>query len=313
MTKNLPILIVHKGDSFYLKPVLKQIRLFNPASRICLISTEDTNHYDFIEHYNITEYMSGANAFAKKYVHLSTNPYGYELFCFQRWFVIRDFIQKERLEYFVCLDSDVLIYCDIDDVFNPYLSYDFTICRIMGPCFTLFNSHSIDRFCSYINSLYATEDNLFRLHKFKEAVPDGGVCDMTAFTWYQTDVSKNVFDLVVPVDSACFDGNISDSMGFEMDRGVKKIYWFDDLPYGKFEENQQFVRFYGLHLQGGIKHQMYKYLVNSNKKHIVSRLFVLKWVFSYKRLKTRFYELKKMLASPIMLKRLLKRKLNRFK
>lgn len=308
--KSLPIIIVHKGDSFYLEPVLKQIRLYNPTSRICLISTEDTKHYSFLEHYNIADYSGASDDFAKKYVHLSINPYDYELFCFQRWFIIWEFIQKEKLDYFVCLDSDVLIYCNIDEVFNSFLSYDFTICKIMGPCFTLFNSNSIDKFCSYILSLYSTDTGLSRLRKFKESVKEGGVCDMTAFTWYQTDVSNNVYDLVVPFGNACFDGNISDSMGFEMSKGVKKIYWINHLPYGRYKGQEPLIRFYGLHLQGGVKHKMYKYLVNSNKEHKISMQSVLQWMFLPKRLQTRFRELKKMLDSPVFFWMIIKKKLS---
>ena len=55
---NIPILIVHKGNTFYLPIVLRQLRLFNPNSRICLISDESTKCYDFVEHYDIKKFIS---------------------------------------------------------------------------------------------------------------------------------------------------------------------------------------------------------------------------------------------------------------
>lgn len=308
--KNIPIIIVHTGDSFYLEPVLKQIRLFNPHNRICLISDESTAHYDFIEHYNIDRYTAGLEAFAKVYVHMSVNPFHYELFCFQRWFVIRDFIRSQQMTHFLCLDSDVLLYCNVDEVFHRYLSYDYTICKEMGPCFSLFNATSIEKLCDYMLYLYTDPDAFKRLETFYENVVDGGVCDMTALTWYQKDVSDNVIDLVYPVDNACFDGNIADPMGFEMEKGKKKIYWKENLPYGNYLREGEMVRFYGLHLQGGAKHAMYKYVLDKNKVHAIGRWEIIKWKFSPKRLEARFKEIKKMFSSCAMMRMILMRKIN---
>ncbi len=56
---------------------------------------------------------------------MSSNPYDYELICFQRWFYIRDFIEKQEMEYFLCMDSDVLLYCNINEIMQKYIPYDF--------------------------------------------------------------------------------------------------------------------------------------------------------------------------------------------
>lgn len=312
--KNIPIILVHKGDSFYLAPVLKQIRLFNPEARICLISDTSTAHYDFVEHYDIEQYSKSLGEFAKVYIHMSVNPYNYELFCFQRWFVIRDFVYSQQIMNFVCLDSDVLLYCNVDEIFNKYITFDFTICKVMGPCFSLFNCESIGKLCDYMMFLYTDKEAFRRLKDFYRTVVDGGVCDMTALTWYQKDISNNVIDLIYPDnDNICFDGNISDSMGFEMEHGRKKIYWIENLPYGKFIENDTLIRFAGLHLQGGAKHSLYKYLLNSQKIHNVSFLYILKWKFSFKRLYTRYREMKKILSSYTLFRMVILRKISLFK
>lgn len=309
--RSIPIIIVHKGNSFYLEPVLRQIRLFNPESRICLISDDSTKgKFDFVEHHDISRYMTGADEFAKIYVHLSINPFGYELFCFQRWFVIRDFIRSQKMQHFLCLDSDVLLYCNVDDVFSKWTSFDFTVCGGIGPCFSLFNSSSIERLCNYMSYLYTDSEAFKRVKRFYEDVVDGGFCDMTVLAWYQKDVSDNVLDLAYPVDGACFDVNISDPMGcFEMEKGKKKIYWMEDLPYGRRLEDGSFVRFYGLHLQGGAKHDMCKYLLNGGGKHEIRFLNVLMWKLSPSRLKTRLKELKKMFSSYTMFRMIVTRKI----
>jgi hypothetical protein len=306
---NIPILIVHKGDSFYLEPVLRQIRLFNPDNRICLISDESTSRYNIVEHFYIDHYTEGLQEFQKVYQHMSINPYDYELFCFQRWFVIRDFVRKEGFTHFLCLDSDVLLYCNVDEVFNQYLKYDFTICKVMGPCFSLFNKESIDKLCDYMLFLYTDKGALERLRLFYKDVVYGGVCDMTALTWYQKDISNNVIDIIYPSSGACFDGNISDPMGFEMSKSRKRIYWIDNLPYGKYMEDGSLIRFYGLHLQGGAKHEMHKYVLDNQKIHQIGLYDTLKWKFSFKRLKCRYQELRKMFSSSTMFCLMLKNKL----
>lgn len=69
---NIPIIIVHRGDTFYLKLVLEQIRLFNPQNRICLISDDSTNKYDFVEHYNMDDYSEGA-MHLKRYMYICSS------------------------------------------------------------------------------------------------------------------------------------------------------------------------------------------------------------------------------------------------
>ena len=114
---NIPIIVIHRGTPFYLYPVLKQMRLFNPDNRICLISDGIPDGCDFVEYHDINDYWDSSVEFDKIYLHLSSNPRDYEMFCFQRWFVIRDFVQKQGFEYFLCVDSDVLLYCDVNNLF----------------------------------------------------------------------------------------------------------------------------------------------------------------------------------------------------
>ena len=57
MDNKIPVILVHKGNTFYLKPVLEHIRLFNPDTRICLLSDASTKgKFDFVEHYNLEDY-----------------------------------------------------------------------------------------------------------------------------------------------------------------------------------------------------------------------------------------------------------------
>ena len=310
---NIPIIIVHRGDTFYLKLVLEQIRLFNPHTRICLISDASTDKYCFVEHYNIDDYSKGADAFKMAYIHMSSNPYDYELICFQRWFCIRDFVKTQKIENFLCMDSDVLLYCNIDEVMQQYISYDFTTCNKQGPGCALFNISSISDFCEYMMSMY-TEDILLNKMKsmYQEIIDNkqlGGVCDMVAFVWFQDNTKCNVIDIAIPTNGTCFDGCITWGQGFEMEDGKKKVYWIDNLPYGKLMNDQSLVRFYCLHFQGRSKYSMYKYIVDEHKVHHSGFWYNLKWSLSKEILGARLKGIKKAIHNPQMIVNFVKAKL----
>jgi hypothetical protein len=280
----IPIIIVHKGDSFYLSPVLEQARLFNPGNQIYLISDIAKRKYDFVHYHNIDEYMNRANEFEKRYIHLSSNSYFYELICFQRWFIILDFVLQHGINNFLCMDSDVLLYCNVNIVLNKHIDCDFTICNKYGPGCSLFNIDSLTQFCNYISGLYK-ENSKDRLIRFYQPFIDdkhlGGVCDMTAFMWYREDVpSLKIIDISVPDNGICFDGCFTNSFGFEMNQGVKKVYWKNNLPYGKLLADGSFVQFYCLHFQGRTKYSIYKYALDKNKIHRTDLDYTLKWMFT---------------------------------
>lgn len=310
---NIPILIVHKGNTFYLPIVLRQLRLFNPNSRICLISDESTKCYEFVEHYDIKNYSEGLIHFGEIYKHRSSNPYDYELFCFQRWFVINDFVKENGLQDFLCMDSDVLFYCSVDDVFNKYLGCDFTICNKLGPGCSLFNVDSIKSFCDYMMLMYTSPSYINKMDEIYENLKSekklGGICDMTAFVWYQENVKCNVIDIAIPVEGICFDGCITWSAGFEMENGKKKIYWNDNLPYGKQKCDNSLIRFNCLHFQGRSKYSMFRYILDNNKVHNSGFWYDLKWLLSKDILNARLKGVKKAINNPKMVVNFVRTKL----
>lgn len=311
---SIPVIIVHKGNPFYLKFVLKQIRLYNPNNRICLISDYSTkNKYDFVEHYDWRNYSVGASTFEKIYIHMSSNTYEFELICFQRWFIVRDFIRAHGLTHFLCLDSDVLLYCNIDKVYSRYFQYDFTIGDGGLPHCSLFNNESIDKLCNYITALYSVESNLIRLKSYYKIFEIksllGGVCDMTALLWYQTDISDNVINISLPFNGSCFDNNISSPDSFEMKKGKKKIYWKENLPHGKLLDSNSFIQFNCIHLQGRTKYSIYEYLVDENKVHHSGFWYTLKWLLSKDIVCARLNGVRKVINNPQLLINFIKAKL----
>lgn len=273
MNEKIALIFTHRGNDFYLNYVLRQARYFNLDADIYLLGDETNRHYDFVTHVMISDYMSSANEFEKVYEHMSSNLYEYELFCFQRWFIILDFVRNNGIENFVCLDSDVLLYCDMNSELSRYIGkYDFTICNGYHPGFNLFNIESLSKFCHYMKMLYIEPSSSYKLkERYQSFILEkkpGGNCDMTAIEYYVKEYPNAVLDIAIPKEHICFDGGISGSFDlFEMDNGAKKIYWQQNIPYFRLLKDGSYVRVGGLHLDGRQKFTIYKYALDKNGRH----------------------------------------------
>lgn len=162
--ESYPIIVLHKGSSDYLKICLAQAKFSNPNSRIILLGDETNETLAKqvgAEHYLICNYFSKAQEFAKIYKHYSTNPYDYELFCFQRWFVVDEFINSEGLDKFLHIDSDVLLYADFSkelEFIDFINNYDLTYSHASAHTSFFNNSHALGEFCSFISEVFKNDD-----------------------------------------------------------------------------------------------------------------------------------------------------------
>lgn len=301
---NIPIIFIHTGIQFYLKNAIHHATYYNNDNQIFLIGDKSNKKldkkYKLLKHFFIDDYLKKANEFKKKYIHLSSNKYDYELFCFQRWFIIEEFMTRNNIETALCLDTDVLLYCNVNKEFSKYLKYDFTICRHNLPCATLMKIDTIKKFTNFITTLYTNNNYLLQLKQINQnsfnnkgqRISLVGVSDMTAFDFYQKKVSDNVFDLIYPHDGVCFDGKFNIADGFSEKKGVKEIIWKDNLPYGKYKEEQKLIRFLGLHFQGRSKMRQHHYLINKKGIH-TSPTLKTHWIMMIAWMKKYYSALKK--------------------
>ncbi|WP_416666457.1 hypothetical protein [Egbenema bharatensis] len=267
---SIPIVLIHRSDSDYLLYSLMQAKIRNPDSRIYLLGDFSNNHYQFSEHYQIDDYFKGANDFAKSYQHFSTNPFQFELFCFQRWFVLRDFMRNNAISQCFHMDSDVMLFAEITSEYRNFSQFDFTLSRSQS-------SDSLSPHCSFINSLEALDsfcDFLMRLYRepqltqlmeqqflkrCRSGLP-GGACDMTAFREYVASSSVRVGYTSDIINDSVYDHRIRSSDGFVMNPlGLKQIQWIDNQPFGKTSEGD-LIKFNALHFQGNSKKFMKQFL-----------------------------------------------------
>lgn len=94
MTK---IIFVHTGNAYYLELALSQAKISNPNADIILLGDKYNNKYPYINHFLISDYFESAKEFSEVFFNYSPNKREYELFCFQRWFVIKDFLIRNKI------------------------------------------------------------------------------------------------------------------------------------------------------------------------------------------------------------------------
>jgi hypothetical protein len=262
---SLPLFFIHRANSYYLRFSLQQARITNPGSSLNLIGDTTNDRYPQVRHSLIRDYSASAEHFAKIYRHMSLNSYEFELFCFQRWFILDEFVTRHNVEgNFMYLDSDVLLYRDLTSLLPWLNQYRLTLTEKRGPEYLFFKCPEVlHDFCSFIREQYQNPKHLTRLQEFfLDYIKDhrrGGVCDMTLLELFAGQHPGQAVDLAHVHEDTIFDDNFSVSNGFLMDGAVKKIVWQGDEPYGLMGGGRRRIRFNAIHFQGAAKGVMHRY------------------------------------------------------
>jgi len=277
----IPIIFFHSGNSKYLKYSLKQARTFNPDSPVYLLGDKSNNRYPFITHVLADKYEPAVKAFSKIYKHRSSNGEVYELNCFLRWFYIEAFCRENNIEAFIYLDSDVLLFQNVTEMVPVFKNAAIAnTCADMGmPAFTYFkNNTALSNFCNYLIRAYTEEKAIKELDKYYEPFANssemmGGVCDMTLFHFYFRDHPHDTLKIDLINNELGVDVSINSSDGYEMENGIKKIYWQNNLPYCKRISDGKLIKFATLHYQGDAKKLMARHF--KGKGYIITRAWDL--------------------------------------
>jgi hypothetical protein len=264
---SLPIIFIHRSNSDHLKYSLAQAHASNPQSTIFLLGDPSNDVYDFVEHRSMTDYFHGAGEFQKIYKHYSTHGTDFELICFQRWFILREFLIANNLSQCLYLDSDIMLYTDVTKDQKKFEQFDFTLCwNSIGCVFFLNRLKGLDEFCQFLMDIYGSKNKFYYDRMVahyavrKKHHLTGGACDMTAFQFYSEGNFGQMGEVSHIIDGAVYDPNINmPHPGFEMENGIKKIIWKDGQPYGRHLRTGEQIRFNSLHFNGRAKNLMSQY------------------------------------------------------
>ena len=313
LNKSVPIIFTHKGNALFLQLALLQAKKIYGENIVLL--GDESNVCSFVQHYNLSDYDSSdlLLEFKKCFTNLSPNSYDYELFCFERWFIILDFCIKNHLSECFCLDSDVLVYENFNCLKEMLKDYSFSIItkcgKFVGPQCSYFKVDALKQFCLFCLDFYKNKvaelKNLYSQLKAEKNI--SGISDMVLLGLFCEENPNKYIDFDFSKDrDFCFDENISVSAGFVMKNGLKKMRFIDSKPYGFRLNGVVSVRFSILHFQGLNKKYMEKYCILSRKEKRTSPYYV---EFKRMELKTRAKKVFKIIPHPIrkMLKQVLSR------
>ncbi|EKE28284.1 MAG: hypothetical protein ACD_3C00083G0023 [uncultured bacterium (gcode 4)] len=300
----LPIILIHKWYQSYLEYSILQAKKFNAESEIYLI-WDSANKFLWnklwVKHLLISDFEESIQDINKSYKHLSGNSYQYELFCFQRWFILRDFANKNNYDKFIYIDSDILLYTNVSDEiirFNKIM--DFDLAYVWSSWHTSYfnNQQSISDFCEFILDYYKDNKKLDYLERFfseySKIQTTWWVSDMYLF-WIYKSVNPKIFNISEIIWWSIYDANFNSTLGnydfgslfpdffkdfdfnpvtFKPFLNSKKIilknwhvYWF--LHWTK----EVAIKFNTLHLQGFSKSYM-RYFYNEQFIRLKINIFI---------------------------------------
>jgi hypothetical protein len=256
------IVYIHKGYSWYIP-----LALIN-AKRQALGSVYYIGDYFGCQiarlygakSLNISKFNHRANQFAAIYRHHSTLGIDFELFCIQRWFILCEFMEYQKMNQCIYLDTDNLIAKDLDSYYQETLNYSLAFSGYGAHVCFVNRLEGLQTFCNFIIKLYSDinfEEKLIEWQKSHVSYyGGGGVSDMTLFYWFWKENPEIISDYKSIFGESPFDLSLEDTRNFKPDKeGFKKIFWVHQIPFGIKNDNS-LVEFATLHHQGIAKKKL---------------------------------------------------------
>lgn len=258
---DIPVIFIHKGYEAYLDCTLRQASKKNP---VYLLGDRDQGP-DSITFQNIDELRGGCDDFARNYTHLNTTPFDFEVFCYQRWFILKNFMVKNNIPVVFYCDSDVMLFEDVSKEWKKFDQFDMTLLHRTAAVSSFITLEAVDNFCKLLLNTYLNKDSYnykkiaSHFHVRQECRLGGGVCDMTFFEFfhYCSDCGGGpgkVGEMMHIIDGSTYDHNINvPDQDFDFADGRKNFKIKNGFPYVFSRQLNKDIKFNSLHFQGPAK------------------------------------------------------------
>jgi hypothetical protein len=274
----LPIILVHRGYASQVTYAVAQAKASNPQSDVVLLGDNHHRFLKFAQHADLKDYSEEAIEFEQRYLdkHLSPNEIDYELICFQRWFMLKQFMNAHRIEHCIYLDSDVMLYAPLAQEQAKFAAYDFTLSRKTCAHNSFWTASGLEKFCNFLMTYYTEADRFETLKALRKRLlargAREGISDMTLLNLYAQENPDSIGETSEIISGSVYDQNINQSDGFEMEDGMKKVYWTEGKPFAQHVKTAQKVRLNTIHFQGPAK-QLMKDFFTGNPLGLQSQVF----------------------------------------
>jgi hypothetical protein len=189
-------------------------------------------------------YSEQAARFAGIYRHIGSNRPEPELLCFQRWFMLRDYMARSGRPA-IHLDHDILVYPGVLELAQRAAGYAMNDTAWTNPVAT---PEGLDGFCRFIWDSYAQGDELDALARKYAFQNVPHLSDM----WLLFEYGERRRDQVLSFRhgvSVGFDSNVRVGHGYLADGHLKAIEFIDGKPWCRRPDGTA-QQFYTFHCQG---------------------------------------------------------------
>lgn len=264
------IIFLHWGNSqecVHLNLAAFQARLWNPHAEIFVLAdaaVRETLTLPGIEVVALEDFHRATESFRRHYVHFSINQPEYTRFNIERWFIMRDFVRERGLQRILHLDSDVMLYDDVDSAGRQFEGCDLTLSAPSTPQFpnssghsSYFNLRALEEFCAFVETTYADPA---RIEYFGNRVAGRrargsvyNIGDMYLLASFSSTAHLKVG--FGKHGQPAFDSNINYDIETQarLPDGHRPIEYIKGQPHSRFTREDKVVRYATLHFQGRAK------------------------------------------------------------
>lgn len=260
----LPIVVIYRHlaletDSHHHLPYcLAHVRETNPTSSLFLVG--DGRHRSSLSvHVPLLDVYSSASDFAKVYRHKAFPVrYDFMLFSFQRLFVLRDLMERLRIDEVLHIDPDVLLCSDASQLAERVPEVDFAISAntsfAYSPHYLLLSRREpLDRFCEFMLDLFANARGHTPLRAVIDAAESAYLTDMHALEEFVQLTTASVWNLSAVHEGGIWDANVCSSDGFAVAGGMKDLHWRRGCAFAQHLRSPTWVRFHAVHYNHAAK------------------------------------------------------------
>ena len=256
------IVIIHTGFVKYLIYTLRKIKETNKNANIFLISDKEYKKcFKYSSFVDIKKAIKEESIeFKNKYIHLGKSNPDYEMFCMQRWIILKDFMKEYNVKECFYIDSDILLFSDLNEALNPFNKYKISLVHNLGLSMYIKDVKILEEFSKYLLFKYTNEkeinklkDMYYNTNRVNNGVA-GSISDMDLSRDFFSNFNLPVGNLSEIENDSVFDSAIVyGEPEFEMlKKGryqMKKIFFENNIPFCNYSKDKinKKIRFHSLH------------------------------------------------------------------
>lgn len=261
----IPVFVFHMGNPDYLQLMIKQAE--KSGNTVFLLGDESNKHV-CQNWYLAADYVPNEfETFLKVFVQLSDYPIDFDINCFKRFFIMKDFMMRNNIEKMFFADSDLLIFTNITEYFiNKNYGASLSIPMRQNNFRWTAQGHSsfwtieyLSDFLAFTIRMYSEKIDLLKekyIYHIEHSLK-GGVCDMTLLYLWSKEKDE-IFNSAKIIAGTAFDHCIGSASNYKDDEykfnkllQAKIVKYEDDKPY--CISNGQKIYMNTLHCQGSAK------------------------------------------------------------